>query len=78
MTGCPIAEVRGVSLGTVIFTLRISAYNGFGTAFSVHDLPTDLFINAFRDTMWLSAVIVLLGMGVSLIRYNGRNLSQGM
>ena len=70
--------VIGVSLGTVIFTLRISAYNGFGTAFSVHDLPTDLFINAFRDTMWLSAVIVLLGMGVSLIRYNGRNLSQGM
>lgn len=60
----------GVSLGTAIFMSRISAHNGFDTTFSVHDLPSQLFLKAFQETMWVSATIVLLAMGLSLIRYH--------
>lgn len=58
----------GVSLGTAIFMLRVSAHNGFGVTFSVHDLPSGLLLKAFQETMWISALIVLLAMGLSLTR----------
>lgn len=63
----------GVSLGTAIFMFRVSAHNGFGSTFSVHDLPAKLFLQAFQDTMWISAAIVLAAMALSFIRYPSKN-----
>jgi len=58
----------GVALATTVFTLRVRAHDGFGTEFSVHELPPDLFMLAFHDTLIISSIIVLVAMGFSILR----------
>jgi len=61
-------SVMGVALATMIFTLRVNAHNGFTETFSIHEIPSGLFVLAFHDTLWGAATIVCIGIVFSFLR----------
>ena len=61
-------SVMGVAFATLLFSIRIRAYDGIGAEFSMHTLPPDLFLKAFHDTLWAAAVIVCIAGFFSLQR----------
>jgi len=58
----------GIALATMVFTFRVRAYDGYGSEFSVHELPPNLFMSAFHDTLIISVVVVIIATGVSILR----------